>query len=177
MIETLISSKTRIKLLMKFFLNSNTESYLRGLESEFGESTNAIRVELNRLEEANMLSSMVKGNKKFYKANKSHPLFDEIHNILRKHIGIDAIIEHVVDRLGDVQSVYLAGDFAKGKNSDIIDLIFVGDIDTGFLIKLIDKTEHLIKRKIRYLIYNIDEGQNGAMDSHEPAPLLLWTKN
>ena len=50
MLETLISSKTRIKLLLKFFLNSKTKSYLRNLESEFGESTNAIRVELNRLE-------------------------------------------------------------------------------------------------------------------------------
>ena len=55
MIETLISSKTRIKLLLKFFLNSNTTAYLRSLESEFGESTNAIRIELNRLEEAGML--------------------------------------------------------------------------------------------------------------------------
>ena len=59
MIETLISSKTRIKLLLKFFLNSNTTSYLRSLESEFGESTNAIRVELNRLENAGMLSPLV----------------------------------------------------------------------------------------------------------------------
>ena len=69
MIETLISSKTRIKLLLKFFLNSNTTSYLRGLEGEFGESSNAIRVELNKLEEAGMLSSEVKGNKKMFKAN------------------------------------------------------------------------------------------------------------
>ena len=52
MIETLISSKTRIKLLLKFFLNSNTTAYLRGLEEEFGESTNSIRLELNRFEKA-----------------------------------------------------------------------------------------------------------------------------
>ena len=52
MIEALISSKTRIKLLLKFFLNSKTTSYLRGLEAEFGESSNAIRIELNRFEKA-----------------------------------------------------------------------------------------------------------------------------
>ena len=51
MIEVLISSKTRIKLLLKFFLNSNSKAYLRGLEQEFAESTNAIRVELNKFEE------------------------------------------------------------------------------------------------------------------------------
>lgn len=57
MIEALISSKTRIKLLLKFFLNSSNRAYLRGLEEEFGESTNAIRLELNKLEKAGMVSS------------------------------------------------------------------------------------------------------------------------
>lgn len=64
MIETLISSQTRIKLLLKFFLNSNTKAYLRSLESEFSESSNAIRLELNRLEQSGMLSSFMEGNKK-----------------------------------------------------------------------------------------------------------------
>ena len=95
MIETLISSKTRIKLLLKFFLNSKTTAYLRSLEGEFGESTNAIRVELNKLENAGMLSSSLKGNKKIFQANTKHPLFGEIHNILLKHIGLDQIIENV----------------------------------------------------------------------------------
>lgn len=176
MIETLISSKTRIKLLMKFFLNSNTVSYLRGLESEFGESSNAIRVELNRMEKANMLSSFNRGNKKFFQANREHPLFGEIHNILRKQIGLDAIIENVVDRLGDVQEVYLAGDFAEGKDSPIIDLIFIGDIDTAYLINLIAKTEKLINRKIRYLIYTSAEEEECLVNGHDPTPLLLWTK-
>jgi len=57
MIEALISSKTRIKLLLKFFLNSSNKSYLRGLESEFGDSTNGIRLELNKLEEAGLLTT------------------------------------------------------------------------------------------------------------------------
>ncbi len=74
MLETLISSKTRIKLLLKFFLNSKTTSYLRGLESEFGDSTNAIRLELNRLEKAGMLTAFMQGNKKMFTANTDHPL-------------------------------------------------------------------------------------------------------
>ena len=137
MLDTLISSKTRIKLLLKFFLNSNTTAYLRGLESEFGESTNSIRLELNRLEDAGMLASNHVGNRKVFKANTKHPLFSEIHNILLKHIGIDRIIEDVVERLGDVEMVYLVGDFAKGKNSRIIDLLFIGNIDKKYLLCLL----------------------------------------
>ncbi len=174
MIETLISSKTRIKLLLKFFLNSNTTAYLRSLESEFGDSTNSIRLELNRLEEAGMLSSFFKGNKKIFKANTQHPLFKEIHNILLKHVGLDRIIENVVERLGDVNKVYLTGDFAKGIDSQIIDLVFIGDIDQTYLINLIAKVEDLINRKIRYLIYS--EAEFTQLDAKQfgDKSLLLW---
>jgi len=114
MIETLISSKTRIKLMLKFFLNSSTTSYLRGLEGEFGDSTNAIRLELNRFEDAGMLRSYTKGNKKFFQANTEHPLFNEVHNLVMKYVGIDRIVENVVERLGDVRSVYLVGISQEG---------------------------------------------------------------
>src|SRR5690606_8657004 len=103
MIETLISSKTRIKLLLKFFLNSKATSYLRGLESEFGDSSNAIRLELNRFEKAGMLTSFLLGNKKYFKANTLHPLYKDTHNLLLKYIGFDKIIDAVIERLGDVK--------------------------------------------------------------------------
>ena len=177
MIENLISSKTRIKLLLKFFLNSNTTSYLRGLEGEFGDSSNAIRVELNKLEGAGMLSSELQGNKKMFKANTTHPLFKEIHNILMKHIGLDRIIENVVERLGDIKKVYLVGEFAKGLDSQIIDLIFIGDIDTTYLLNLVEKVEELIQRKVRYLIYNNGELSNVNLDELNPERLLIWSED
>jgi len=124
MLGTLITSKTRIKLLLKFFLNSNNTAYLRSLEPEFEESTNAIRQELNRFEEANLLVSVSEGNKKMYKANTNHPLFPEINALLMKHIGLDKIIEKVVNKLGHLEAVYLVGELAKGKNSQMIDLWF-----------------------------------------------------
>jgi len=175
MIETLISSKTRIKLLLKFFLNSNTTSYLRGLESEFGDSSNSIRVELNRLEDAGMLSSFSEGNKKIFRANTNHPLFSEIHNILLKHIGIDKIIENVINRLGHVDKVFLAGKFARGLNSQIIDLIFVGDIDKSYLLHLVGKVEEMINRKVRYIIYTDEELEKLDWTSFDPKPILLWS--
>ncbi len=175
MIGTLISSKTRIKLLLKFFLNSETTSYLRGLESEFGESTNSIRIELNRLEEAGMLISSLKGNKKYFKSNTEHPLYTEIHNILLKYIGFDKIIEGVVERLGYVEKVFVTGEFAKGLDSQIIDLVFIGDVDTQYLIRLIERTEELIHRKIRYIIYSSEEETIIDWSKLDFKPLLLWS--
>lgn len=174
MIETLISSKTRIKLLLKFFLNSKTTGYLRNLESEFGESTNAIRQELNRFEGAGMLTSGMEGNKKVFRANTGHPLFEEVHKILLKYVGLDKVIEHVIKRLGNVEQVFLAGEMAKGLDSTVIDLIIVGDPDKNYLVDLIEKAEKLIKRKVRYLIYSVEDFQTDTTLKDTPS-LLLWS--
>ena len=177
MIETLISSKTRVKLLLKFFLNNKTTSYLRNLESEFGESTNAIRLELNKLEKAGMLSSKAKGNKKIFQANTKHPLYNEIHSIILKYVGLDRVIENVINRLGDIERVYVVGKFARGLDSNIIDLVFVGNIERGYLVELISKVEQIIKRKIRYLIYTVEEVSEIDWEGFDALPLLLWSKD
>ena len=174
MLEALISSKTRVKLLLKFFLNSKTEGYLRGLEQEFGESSNGIRIELNRFEEAGMLESATSGNRKYFKANTKHPLFNEMHNILKKYIGVDKIIEKVVERLGDVDHVYLVGSLSKGIDGQIIDLIFFGKPDKEYLVRLIDRVETNISRKIRYITYESPEIDKVLQENS--GALLLWSK-
>lgn len=144
-----------MKLLLKFFLNSNNAAYLRSLSGEFGESTNAIRGELNRFEEAGLLESFLKGNKKMYQANVRHPLFNDIHNLLLKHTGIDQVIERILNNIGDLEQAWVVGDFARGKDSPIIDLLLAGkNIDIAYLSTLIEKTETLIHRRIRYIILN-----------------------
>lgn len=172
MIESIITSKTRIKLLLKFFLNSQTTSYLRGLEAELGESTNSIRVELNRLESAGLLNSSSDGNKKMFFANTHHPLFSEINSILKKFIGIDQIIERVISQIGDLQAAYITGDFAIGKDSPIIDLALIGEhLDRTLIDNLVAKAEEMIHRRIKYLVLSADE----MMHFYDKKPvLLIW---
>jgi len=177
MIDSLISSKTRIKLLLKFFLNDATEGYLRGLENEFGESSNGIRVELNRLSKAGLLKSYSEGNKRIYSANREHPLYENLHSIVRKHVGLDRIVETIVKQLGDIERVYLAGTFSKGIDSGVIDLVLVGEVDKVYLIGLIEKIERLVDRKIRYLAYSLEEIRQGGFATFEQAPLLLWDRS
>jgi len=178
MLETLVTSKTRLKLLVKFFLNSSTKSYLRDLEAEFGESTNGIRVELNRFEHAGMLTSSLEGNKKIFCANTKHPLFGDIHNILLKYTGIDQVVETVLNHLGGLQQAWLIGDFAHGHDSKIIDLLLVGEsINMEALIGYInktDKTEELIERKIRYLLLKPAEAED--IEELYPERLLLFSE-
>lgn len=172
MLNSLITNKTRLKLLLKFFLNSQTTSYLRNLETEFGESTNAIRIELNRLEAAGLLNSNFSGNKKYFIANQNHPLYSEINSILRKTVGIDKIIEKVTSNIGNLKEAYLTGELAKGNDSNIIDLLLIGDsIDKMYVTKLIEKAERTLHRKIRFLTIN-DTEKIEYLEKN--SSLLIW---
>lgn len=162
--------------MLKFFFNSNTKAYLRALESEFGESSNAIRLELNRFEKAGMLNSFLEGNKKFYSANTGHPLFNEIRNLIIKHIELDKVVDNILNRLGNLKAAYLVGNFAKGLDSHLIDLILVGEVDRDYLIQLIAKMESMIKRKIRYIIYTEKEFESLEQSGQESEPLLIWAE-
>jgi len=177
MINALITSETRIKLLRKFFLNSRTTAHLRGLESEFGESSNAIRIELNRFEDAGLLHSLRDGNKKVYQANPDHPLFGDIHSIIMKEAGIDRVIEKVIHRLGNLICIYLTGDFARGKDSPVIDLILVGEnIDREYLARKVMQAEELVGRKVSYVVLHPDEADCHLMKLKKSDLLPLWNR-
>lgn len=149
------------------------KAYLRGLAEEFGESTNAIRLELNHLEEAGLLQSELEGNKKVYQANPSHPLFNDIRNLVLKHSGITQIIDEVVVRVGDIRKVWLRGDFAVGKDSDLIDLVIVGvHINVNYFRKLVSKAENLVKHRIHYTII-IPEKEADYFATGEKI-MLIW---
>lgn len=173
MLDTIVTSKTRIKLLIKFFLNSATSSYLRDLEQEFGDSTNGIRLELNRFEEAGMLVSRVEGNKKIFKANTKHPLFSDIHNILLKMTGIDQVIDKVLSQIGGLEQAWLVGDFASGRDSKIIELVLVGaDIIVATLDEYVAKAESLINRQISYTIFPVEQADEIAEKFPERLKLM-----
>ena len=174
MLDSLVSSKTKIKLLLKFFLNASNTAYLRNLEAEFGESTNAIRLELNKFEESGLLNSYSEQNKKIFKANTKHPLYPEINSIVRKFVGIDKIIDHIVSRLGEPEKVFLVGSFARGLDSDTIELLILGNVNKAYLDELIVRVEETIHRKLN--IKQIDKADLLIFETNKIPALLLWSK-
>lgn len=176
MLDALITSKTRIKLLLKFFLNSSKQDYLRNLETELGDNTNAIRVELNKMEEAGLLNSFLKGNKKYFHSNTKHPLFPDIQSILMKITGLDELMKRVLTNVGDLEKVYLTGALAQGNESEIIDLILVGKVNREYFSELIAKAEKFIQKKIRFVVFHMDEFTLKEDKIISGSDLLLWEK-
>lgn len=178
MINSLITSQTKIKLLLRFFLNPATKGYLRQLAKDFDESTNSIRVELNKLSNAKMLISKKEGRNVVYQANDKHPLFQDIRNIVLKSIGIDKVVSNIIQKMGDLDLAFIRGDYALGNDSGLIDLVLVGNrINMQEVERVRKKTEKLIERKISVMTITPKE-YNKLKNVFTKEPILvLFNKN
>lgn len=170
----LISSKTRIKLLVRFFFNPGTRSYLRELAKEFNVSTNSVREELNQLTKTELLKSEKHGRSIYYRANSEHPLFPELRSMVGKVMGLDQVMDSIISRLGDLEKAYLIDDYAEGKDTGIIDLVLVGEIDRYHLDDLTRKTERYIKRKIRTIVLTRNEFTDFELNLKGRPQVLIW---
>jgi len=153
MLGELITSKTRLRLLIKFFISQANRGYLNGLANELGESTNAIRKELNHLQGAGYLEKIKVDNKVEYKANINHPLFEVVQKVVFKHLGLEDVVENVLERMGDVDQIILVGDYAKGNDSGLIEVFLIGQsLNMDYIAQLEAKIEDLIGRKVSFYL-------------------------
>ena len=168
----LITSKTRLKLLLRFFINQDVSGYLQGLSKELEENSNSVRVELNRLEQAGMLTSEAEGRKKLYRVNKSHPLTSDLTSMLRKVTGIDGLVERVVERIGQqLEQVWICGKLARGLNSDTLEVVLIGaNLDQDYIANLMTKAAQAIEKEINYSI------APSMPEQSKPNCLLVWQK-
>ena len=153
MLESLITSKTRLRLLIKFFISQANKGYLNGLATEMGESTNAIRKELNHLQGAGYLKKIKVNNKIEYKANTEHPLFNVLRKVVLKHLGLEDVVDTVLERMGDVDQIILIGDYAKGKDTGLIEVFLIGQgLNMDYIAQLEEKIEKLIGRNVSFYL-------------------------
>ena len=158
-----------MRLLIKFFINQANRGYLNGLASEFNESTNSIRKELNHLSDAGYLEKYKDNNRIAYKANIRHPMFEILQKVVLKHLGLEEIIDHVLAQIGEVNEIHVLGDYAKGIDTGLIEVLLIGnELNTKYLTNLEEKIEKLIERKVQFIISN--------RKSSEQHSILLYQK-
>lgn len=175
--DGLITSNTRIRILMRLFLNPEQDAYLRELATEFKSSPSLIRDELGQLSDAGLLTSKREGRQIFYRANAKHTLFPELHSMVKKALGMDRIIDSIINRLGDLETAILIDDYASGKDTGLIDLVLVGHIKQSTLSDLVTKTEKYIKRKIRTMVMTPKEFREFGEVLEGRPQLVLWQRS
>ncbi|MBT7623004.1 MAG: ArsR family transcriptional regulator [Flavobacteriaceae bacterium] len=170
MLNSLITSKTRLRLLIKFFVSQTNKAHLNGLATEFGESTNSIRKELNNLFDAGYILKSKLSNKIEYTVNSNHPLYETMHKVVMKHLGLEDIVDTVLQKIGNVEKIILIGDYAKGIDTGNIEVVLTGrDLDLDYISNLEKKIEKLINRKVTFYLSSkfLSEQQNIILYTNE----------
>lgn len=174
MLSTIVSSETRVKLLIRFFLSSGAKSYLKELDRECSESRHTIRRELLSLEKAGLLRSEISGNRRYYTANTGHPFYDEIVSLVRKSAGIDHIIGNVISRAGAIKSAWITGTYVRGIDTETIELVLAGrGINTSYIDQLVRKAEKIISRKIIFVALKPEQADYFLQGRNS---LLIWAE-
>lgn len=138
--------------MLKFFTHPEARGHLRGLAEEFGDSTNAVRIELNKLVEVGLLTSASEGQKVVYQVNKNNPFYSDLVSMVSKYLGFDELVESLFEQIGDLKEAYVLGDYAKGIDSGTIELFLVGQLRTEILDGLVDRVSKKINRRIIYYV-------------------------
>ena len=157
--ENLFVSRVRIKLMQHFLSNQDIPIHLRAAVREMKEEINAVRRELNRLEEIKILKSETRGNRKYYMLNKQGPFVDELTGIVYKTFGLGGDVIRNQQKLGDVSFAILSDSYMTGVVSveHHVDLTLIGDVNMKELQSMILETEKREDREINYTVLKLSD--------------------
>lgn len=152
MLNDLLISKVRVKILELFLSNPDQSYHVREIVRRVSEEINAVRRELARLEKINFLISEWRANRRLYSARKDFLFYSELLSIINKTSGLGGAILENKNKLGKVKYAMLSGSFVRGKpfNQIDVDLIIVGTIVLPELGTLVRAEETRRDREINF---------------------------
>lgn len=153
-LDALFISKVRIKSLKYFIFHPDAPIHLRAAVRELKEEINAVRRELTRLDEIGLLTSEVRGNRKYFALNFKHPLLEELTGIFHKTFGLGGEIMRNLKNLGDVKAAVLAGTYLKGTIpvGQAVDLLLVGNVDMSVVTTMVEEAQKKMNRELHYAV-------------------------
>lgn len=160
-LDMLFVSKVRIKALRYFLYHPKDSIHLRGAVREFQEEINAVRRELLRLAEMDLLKEESAGNRKYFSLNTTHPFIDELMAIFHKSFGIGSALIENQKKLGAIDYAFLTPAFTKGVyyGDMAIDLAVIGAVDLEALSGIVKEFEDDLGREIHYSVMKPSEFQ------------------
>jgi predicted nucleotidyltransferase len=169
MLEALLGSKLRSKVLGWLFTHPDERYFVRQLTKLVEEDSTNVSRELARLEKAGILVSATEGKHKYYQANRQSPLFDELHGLILKTVGVADIIKKALEpRMADIKLAFIFGSLAKraeNRFSDV-DLLVVGNITFGEVCDLISIAEGTLNREVNPVVYTLSEFDKRLSENH-----------
>lgn len=160
MLNDILISKTRVKLLETFLSDPTQMFHVRDLVRRTEEEINAVRRELARMEAAGLVKKEPRGNRLYYWFRKDYPLYPELLSLVAKTTGLGAALIKNKSKLGRVSLVMLSGRFVRHeprRQADDVDLLIIGDVVMPELAALVRSEEAKRGQPINYTPMTEDE--------------------
>jgi len=159
MLERLLTSRVRVKLLTLFITHPAEAFYIRQIARITGETYNNVRLELKNLSELGLILEERHANAIYYKVNGEHFLFPELKLLILKTEAIGDKLREAISPLEDIRVAFIYGSTAKGTEfaSSDIDLMVIGEVDLDTLHKTIDTMEEELGRTVNYTLFGVEE--------------------
>lgn len=160
LLEDIIISRVRRKLLELFLTNPGVIFHVRDIVRKVDEEINAVRRELAHMEKAGMVSKEQRANRLFYNFRKDYPLYYELMDLIGKTTGFGwEMLKHKT-KLGKLKFVMMSGRYVRGlprKTQSDIDLLVVGSVVIPELTQIIKAEEAKKQHEVNYTVMTEDE--------------------
>ncbi len=152
-------SKVRVKMLELFFKNPGELYYVRQITRLIDEEINAVRRELDRMNQTGILSSEKRGNRLYYYLNKKYDFYSELLRLVAKSSGLGKAIKKKRKDIGNPKFVMFSSKFAQRRlrGRDEVDILLVGNIKLQQLEPLVKAEEKIRGHEINFTVMTIEE--------------------
>ncbi len=153
MLKDLVISKTRVKLLETFLSDPTQMFHVRDLVRKTSEEINAVRRELARMEQLNMVKKEPRGNRLYYWFRKDYVFYADLLSLVAKTTGLGESLIKNRHKIGRVSIIMLSGHFVRHEprsSPDEVDLLIVGEVHLQELGALIRAEEARRGQTINY---------------------------
>ena len=164
MIEQLLGSKTRVKLLQLFLSNPNRSFYVREITRKIDEQINSVRRELSNLLNIGIIVSDTTNNRLYYEANQKYEFYEPLRQIFGKSAGVDVVKAtkgaetDALKALGNVELLLYTGQFTRDERAGV-DVLIVGNTNANAVQKFLSELEKQEGKELRYTVMTLADFQ------------------
>ena len=157
MLDSLFSSKVRLKLLSLFLLNPDKSFYVRELTRRLDERINSVRRELENLSKMGLLVSRTEDRRKYYMVDRNFELYPELRALMIKAgVTPQEKAARQLQALRGINLAVLTGVFTQ-QSAPKIDLLVVGNPPKPKLKEAVSELEKGVGKQVRYAVIDRDE--------------------
>jgi predicted nucleotidyltransferase len=185
MLDKLISSSARVKVLKLLLLNEGKRYYQREIAELAGLPVRAVQRESARLTEIGLLRRIEDGNRVYFQADPACPIFPELKRILLKTVALESLLSEALTGGGQIQVAFIYGSYAANKETATsdIDLFVIGSITSKQLSAALRPVQAEIQREVNYHLVTPEEFQqrleqgNGFLRNVLDSPKIFVVSN